>query len=91
MHVRALDPDRVEQPLDVVGPELHRVLLLRPLGQPVAAQVELDDLEVRRHLVRDEPEVLVREPGPADLEQVILALAVHVVPDAGAVDLRVSH
>ena len=60
-------------------------------GEAVAAQVELDDLEVRGHLVGDESEVLVREPRASDLEQVVLALAVHLVPDAGAVDLRVSH
>ena len=91
VHVRALDADRIEEPLDVVGPELHRILLLRPLRQPVPAQIELDDLEMRRHLVGDEPEVLVREPRPTDLQQEVLPLPVHLVPDASPVDLSVSH
>ena len=44
----SVDLERVHQPGEVVGPDLHVVVLHRPVGLAVAAQVVVDDLEVLR-------------------------------------------
>ena len=79
MHVRLLDTRIVEDRLEVIGPEIHVVVLLGAIGVAVATQVHLDDLEGRVHQMGDEAEVLVGEARAADLEQVLIAVAVDVV------------
>ena len=44
--MRALDPERVEHPDAVVGPDLEVVVLLGLLGLPVAALVVVDAPEL---------------------------------------------
>ena len=84
--MRLGDLERVQQPGDVVGPDLHVVVLHRPVGLAVAAQVEVDHLEVLRQLGCRRREVEVAEAGAVDLHDG-LALARDLVPELDAVDL----
>ena len=42
--MRLLDPEGIQEPGDVVGPDLHVVVLERAVGLAVAAHVEVDTL-----------------------------------------------
>ena len=81
-----LDPERVHQAREVVRPDLHVVVLDRPIRCPVAAHVVVDDAEVLRELGRGRVEVVVPEPGAVDLHD-RLALAGDPVPEVDPVDL----
>ena len=79
--------ERVQQPGDVVRPDLHVVVLHRPVGLPVAAQVEVDTLKCFGELRGRGREVEVAEARAVDLHD-RLALARDLVPELDAVDLR---
>ena len=83
------EAEGVEEPGYVVGPDLHVVVLHRPVGLPVAAQVVVDHPEVlgdRRGCGR---EVEMAEARAVDLDHG-LPLARHLIPELDAVDLRPS-
>ena len=63
-----LEPERVDQAGDVVGPDLHVVGLYRPVGLPVAAHVVVDHRELLRELGCRRREVEVAEAGAVDLD-----------------------
>src|SRR5687767_4202773 len=85
--VRTLDLDRVEEPGEVVCPDLHVVVLDGPVGLAVPAQVVIQNLEVAAELGRGEVEVEMPEPRSVDLRD-RLALAGDPVPEPDAVHLR---
>ena len=87
MDVRLADVERVEQPRDVVCPDLHVVVLDRAVGLAVAAHVEVDDLEMPRELRCRGCEVEVSEPRAVYLHDG-LALTRDLVPELDAVDPR---
>ncbi len=81
-----LDLERVQEPGEVVRPDLHVVVLHRPVGLPVAAHVVVDHPEVLREGRRGEVEVEVPEARAVDLGH-RLPLAGDAVPELDAVDL----
>jgi hypothetical protein len=85
MDMRALDLESVHEPRDVVGPDLHVVVLPGPVRLAVAAHVVVDDAEVPRELRRCQIEVEVPEAGPVDLDD-RLAFAGDAIPEVDPVD-----
>src|SRR5215211_5005199 len=85
--VGPLDLERVEEPGEVVRPDLHVVVLDGPVRLAVPAQVVVQDLEVAGERGRGEVEVEMPEPRSVDLGH-RLALAGDPVPEPDAVHLR---
>ena len=84
--MRRLDLERVHEAGDIVGPDLHVVVLIGLVGGAVAALVVIDHLEVRRQDWRHRVHVEVPEAGAMDLHDGF-ALAGDAVPKVDAVDL----
>ena len=86
MDVRGVDPERVHQAGEVVGPHLHVVVLERTIGLAVASLVVVHDRVVLGEHRRGRGEVEVAEARSVDLHH-MLALAADPVPEPCPVDL----